>query len=196
MNRLLLILILTFSFQTLTKADDIRDFEIEGMSVGDSLLNFISEIAIKKKINSYSNKGLIYKSKDYYAITFKSSDTLNLGIYDQIQFHLKTKDSKYIVYAVAGIKLFRNKITKCYPLLAEISSEIKKLYPKIEFETIDFKNKRKKKSNKGYWFDFQSGSNIYLACEDWKKTSNIPDGLALVLNEKKFQTWVNTKAYK
>ena len=37
MKRLLIILILTLSFQTLTKADDIRDFEIEGMSIGDSL---------------------------------------------------------------------------------------------------------------------------------------------------------------
>ena len=46
MKRLLLILILTFSFQSLTKADDIRDFEIEGMSVGDSLLDFL----LKKKL--------------------------------------------------------------------------------------------------------------------------------------------------
>ena len=38
MKRLLLILILTLSFQSLSKADDIRDFEIEGMSIGDSLL--------------------------------------------------------------------------------------------------------------------------------------------------------------
>ena len=44
MKRLLLILILTFSFQSLTKADDIRDFEIEGMSIGDSLLDYFSEI--------------------------------------------------------------------------------------------------------------------------------------------------------
>ena len=43
MNRLLLILILTLSFQTLIKADDIRDFEIEGMSIGDSLLEFFFE---------------------------------------------------------------------------------------------------------------------------------------------------------
>ena len=40
MKRLLLILILTLSFQSLTKADDIRDFEIEGMSIGDSLLEY------------------------------------------------------------------------------------------------------------------------------------------------------------
>ena len=41
MKRLLLILILTLSFQTLTKADDIRDFEIEGISIGDSALDIL-----------------------------------------------------------------------------------------------------------------------------------------------------------
>ena len=49
MKRLLLILILTFSFQSLTKADDIRDFEIEGMSIGDSLLNYFTKDEVKSK---------------------------------------------------------------------------------------------------------------------------------------------------
>ena len=43
MKRLLLILILTLSFQSMTKADDIRDFEIEGISIGDSLLDYFTE---------------------------------------------------------------------------------------------------------------------------------------------------------
>ena len=46
---MLLVLVLTFNFQSLTKADDIRDFEIEGMSIGDSALDFFSEREIKKK---------------------------------------------------------------------------------------------------------------------------------------------------
>ena len=50
MKRLLLILILTLSFQSWTKADDIRDFQIEGMSIGDSALDFFSEEEIKKNI--------------------------------------------------------------------------------------------------------------------------------------------------
>ena len=74
MKRLLLILILMLSFQTLTKADDIRDFQIEGISIGESLLNFISLKKINQKINSYSDKGYIYKSKKYYALTFNSDD--------------------------------------------------------------------------------------------------------------------------
>ena len=40
MIRFLLILILTLSMQSWTKADDIRDFQIEGMSVGDNLLDY------------------------------------------------------------------------------------------------------------------------------------------------------------
>ena len=43
-------LVLIFSFQSWIKAEDIRDFEIEGMSIGDSLLDYISENEIKKKI--------------------------------------------------------------------------------------------------------------------------------------------------
>ena len=34
------VLFLIFSFQSLTKAADISDFEIAGISVGDSLLDF------------------------------------------------------------------------------------------------------------------------------------------------------------
>ena len=48
MNRLILILILTFSFQNLTKADDIRDFEIEGISLNDSALKHTNLKIIKK----------------------------------------------------------------------------------------------------------------------------------------------------
>ena len=36
-------LIIVFSFQLFTKAEDIRDFEIEGMSVGDSLHDHFSK---------------------------------------------------------------------------------------------------------------------------------------------------------
>ena len=49
MKRLLLILILTVNFQSWTKADDISDFEIEGMSIGDSALKYFSEKELSNK---------------------------------------------------------------------------------------------------------------------------------------------------
>ena len=49
MKRLFLILILTLSFQSWTRADDIKDFQIEGINVGDSLLNHAKSIGVTKK---------------------------------------------------------------------------------------------------------------------------------------------------
>ena len=42
---------------SLANADDIRDFQIEGMSIGDSLLDYFSEEQIK------NNDAIPYKSK-------------------------------------------------------------------------------------------------------------------------------------
>ena len=66
MNRLILILILTFSFQPLTKANDIRDFQIEGMSIGDSLLDYFNKKDIEQKAKA------LYPNKEMKAATFKS----------------------------------------------------------------------------------------------------------------------------
>ena len=51
MRIFLLILIIIFSFQSSTK-DDITDFEIEGMSIGDSLLNFALKNQIQYQVIS------------------------------------------------------------------------------------------------------------------------------------------------
>ena len=51
MRVFIIVLVLIFSFQSWTKADDISDFQIEGMSVGDSLLDYYSE----KQINNFLN---------------------------------------------------------------------------------------------------------------------------------------------
>ena len=53
MKRLYTFLFLIFfSFQTSSLADDIRDFQIEGMSVGDSLLDYFNKTQIEKQKNS------------------------------------------------------------------------------------------------------------------------------------------------
>ena len=49
MKKLLAILILGLFLITPSQADDIRDFQIEGMSIWDSLLDHFSEDAIKSK---------------------------------------------------------------------------------------------------------------------------------------------------
>ena len=73
MKKILLILILTLSFQSWSSADDVEDFQIEGMSIGESLLNYMDENIIIEKINSksanyYPNRSLVvftYKNKSF-----------------------------------------------------------------------------------------------------------------------------------
>ena len=48
MKKLLGIVVLSLFLIMPSHADDIRDFQIEGISVGDSLLDYISEDKIKK----------------------------------------------------------------------------------------------------------------------------------------------------
>ena len=49
MRVFLTVLILIFSLQSWTKADDIRDFEIEGIGIGDNALDFFTKEEIKDK---------------------------------------------------------------------------------------------------------------------------------------------------
>ena len=65
-----------FSFQSWAKADDIRDFQIEGISLGDSLLDFYTKEEIDKSLPnvSYYPKSKKFKvlsedKKNYIKIT-------------------------------------------------------------------------------------------------------------------------------
>ena len=51
MRLFIAVLILIFGFHSWAKADDISDFEIEGMSIGDSLLNFYERLTIQKIVS-------------------------------------------------------------------------------------------------------------------------------------------------
>jgi hypothetical protein len=197
MKKLFIIIIIFISFQSLTKADDIRDFEIEGMSIGDSLLDFISLKKINQKINSYSDKGYIYKSKKYYALTFNSDDfSSNLKLYDQVQFHLKHKDTLYIIESIGGIKLYKENISECYSFLANREKEANSVFSKANKEKLFIENKRNIKKTVGYFYTLPDNSNMFIGCEDWNKDSNIKDDFALVLNSSEHQDWVNNEAYE
>ena len=65
------VLILIFSLQSLSKADDVINFEIEGMSVGDSLLDYFSKNNIEEEINSKFS----YKYKDNKFVKLGVGDT-------------------------------------------------------------------------------------------------------------------------
>ena len=113
------VLVLIFSFQSWTKADDIRDFEMEGMSVGDSLLSYFNEKQIKKRISAaqYPNKEFIL----YYFKNLPSFET-----YEAVTVAVKANDKNYIIHDLGGSIYFKNNFEECLSMLREISVEMKK----------------------------------------------------------------------
>ena len=189
MKRLLLILILTFSFQTLSKADDIRDFQVEGMSIGDSLLDFFSEDEIKKS-NRYDNNNTSLKSNKMFQLR-----TGKKGPYTEIMFALKKNDRKYIIYGIAGLVKMENNISECYPKLNEVEKEFKELFSdfKIKKGSVKHKDDKSKKSKVTYVaFNFPSGDSAKLECYDWSKKMGYDDHLRISLTKGKFNDWAKT----
>ena len=122
MNRLIIILILTLSFQSLVKAEDISDFEIEGMSINKSVLDYIS-------VNEVLDNTLPYfETKREYYITGIVS---NLKLYDQVEIYLKSNDNKYIIKTIiAG--LFIDDLDQCLKQKKKIVNDLDKIFLNIK----------------------------------------------------------------
>ena len=185
------------SFQSWAKADDIRDFEIEGVSIGDSLLDYFTKkkIKIKRKYRiKYPN------SKKFTAITFDEDPKFK--VYDSIQANVKTNDKKYIIYSISGISYFDNNISKCKEQMKLISKELIKIFPNAS--NI---NKTKKheydKSGKSLIhqsiFDMDSGAEARVECYDWSKKMskkhNLDDQLIVSILSEDFSYFMANEAY-
>ena len=193
MRIFLSIVVLIFSLQSWTKADDIRDFEIEGMSVGDSALDYFSET----QINSFLK--IQYPSSDKF-IGYESN--LSYNTYDAVSFHFKKKDKNYKVFSLKGIKNYNNKLNIC-------RKEKKKIVLEIE-NTFDLKNKKTYTNDFGgksgksiaYITDFElsKGGFIRIWCTNWdsktEKEKGWKDSLNVGVSSQEFMNWLNNEAYK
>ena len=88
-KRFLIILILIFNLSNFSFADDIRDFQIEGMGIGDSALDFFPEEVIKNNIELDYYKNI--KNKKFYLSEFYKFPIFKT--YDALQVVLKTNDN-------------------------------------------------------------------------------------------------------
>lgn len=89
--------LLVLFFSSFVVADDITEFKIEGISIGDSLLEHMSENEIKKNMTDIYN----YIDEKKFITTGFFSKNLTSD-FDIIQVTLKINDNQYKVYGVGG----------------------------------------------------------------------------------------------
>ena len=95
MKKLLAIIVLSLCVITSSQADDIRDFQIEGISIGDSLLDEFSIEQIK------SIKQDLQYPKDKF-IVYQLGALKSLDNYDLLNVSVKKDSKKYIVSHIQG----------------------------------------------------------------------------------------------
>ena len=185
------ILILILSFQSWTKADDIRDFEIEGLSIGDSLLNFASEKKIKSSISSNqypNNKYIIYMADKF----------INLTNYDFLAATVKKNDNQYIITSLKGAIFYKN-LDECIKLRSEIRNFIEEIitFDDVEEMTYD--------SQDGlgvihalqmYLKPYPSVEAIVLNCNDYFENSGYKKDLSVSVNQEDYAYFLINEAYK
>ena len=193
MKKIIIIIFIFISLQSLTKADDIKDFEIEGISIGDSLLDHF----VKNEINS----GLIFKYEDdkFYDLQLDMKNSVNWPVF---AFSVKKKDNSFIIHAFNGGKFF-DKISKCEKKKKIIVKDLAETFlnqVKIEKYTFTYKNLADGKSISNIVdFIFKDG-RVRVYCTDWSKETEIEfeysDNLRLEIATNNYLNWLDNEAYK
>ena len=159
----LYVFLVLFSLQIPSLADDIRDFQIQGMSIGDSLLDYFSKEEIKQAENNSTLMG-----DEKFIIIFSPSQS---EIYDQVQITYKFKDKKYLIHSLEGKLEFKNNIKGCDKKMKEISNEVKDMFKDVEIteavDKIHDGDESGKSTTTGTFFLFKSKDYVDIYCTDW-----------------------------
>ena len=185
----LFLFILIFSIPS--HANDIKEFEIEGISIGESLLEYlskeqiISEIEVNKPTYNYLNEdfGEVY--------LFESSDK-----YYALSFMVKPKDEYFNIYSVRGLIDYDNKIEQCFIKKKEIIKEFSLIFNNAtqREETLEFDwDPTGESITYNTYFDFENGDYARVSCSKYKKSlkieNNWSDGLSVKIGKKEILEW-------
>ena len=181
--------LILFSFSATSFADDIQDFQIEGMSVRDSLLDYFSmkEIKDNTKPDYYKNMRFPFVAIEFYQHpSFKD--------YSGVQFHVKKNDKKYKIYSISGYDFYDNDIKGCYEKQNEIDKELSALFKDAKRDMVDTKHRADesgKSTVKQIYYTLESGDGAVINCYDWSKKMTEEnkwlDNLDVSLDTKEFQ---------
>ena len=188
------VLVLIFSLQSLTKGDDIFDLEIEGISIGDSLLKLMNKSEIT------TNMSQLYKSKKFSTVAYYDSE-----IYDMVQFSFLTNDDNFIVHDIEGKLFFNKDIKSCLKKQKEVSESIKEIIGGYtEYHPIDEQTRKADPSGKSMMYTevflFSDGwSMVQIYCTDWSERleneEKFKDELKISIWSEAFSKFLEYEAY-
>jgi len=167
-------------------ADNIINFELEGISIGDNLTKHMSE----DDIYAYDQKHYEKNSK-----FFETQLPQGKGNYDYILFHLKRKDKNFKIHLIRGANIISG-LSECISQKKDAVSELKKLFPNTNLREGKQKHYFYKNSTQHIsQFEFKNGDLVKLECtvydeKDKKIHGDLLDLFEVSIGTKEFYDWI------
>ena len=197
------ILFLVISFNSASNANELKEFEIGGFSLGESLLDYFDKSDINNELKSEYT--YFYKENKYAVLGVGDGVDYNLSMkfenYDELALTVRPDDKKFIIYSVSGDIFCKDNIKKCLSQQKEIVSELED-FLSLEFESWE-KPHSVDPSGKsmvyGYNITYADGSDIAVDVYQWsdkmKQENNFPDTLQVSISTKEFSNFLMYEAY-
>ena len=193
MRIFILILLIIFCIQSWSNADDISEFEIEGVSIGESLLKYMTK---KEIISDFS---FVYKDKEFATVFFSKKTK-----YDNIQITVKPNDKNLIIHGISAIIYYDDRYSECLIQKEIITKQMESLISsntrKQSKDNIK-RNLRYDPTGESIWsyfaFYFDNGEASQVFCTDWAKylteKKNWRDNLKVALYSKQFAKYLKSQ---
>ena len=195
MKFFLSILILIVSLQSWTKANDIREFQIEDMSIGDSLLNYFSKNTIENNAQEDQLPNDKYIIRSFWKHkNFEQYELVNI-------YHLKN-DKKYIIAAITGLTTYDNDINQCFKQKDIVENQFNILFESAKKDMGQVEKLFDKTGNSiGYITEYtlKEGSVVQIACDNWSdamRKNGYLDSLTVSLQTYELGQFILNEAYK
>ena len=163
----LFLIFFTLKTPSLANADDIMDFQIEGISIGDNLFDHFSNEEFR-----YAEKNsVIFKQKDnkFHSLLFYKLPKFNT--YDGVTLTWFPKNNSYKLEGVTGIIYYKDNFENCEDKKKEITNIIKKTVANAVQTDLGKRTHAYDKTRKSYFttykFEFDTGSHIRIMCTNW-----------------------------
>ena len=184
--------LILFSFSAPSFADDISEYQIERISIGDSLLDHLSKEEIITGIER-SKPGYNYLTDEFGEVyLFRKFE-----IYDRLSFKVKPNDNNYIIYSIKGSISYNDNIKECLIKQKEIVKEFSVIYKntrKIEESGLFPWDPTGKSTARNVQFIFNSGDVILVSCYKYEKSlkikNNWADNLSVEIKKKEQRDWM------
>jgi hypothetical protein len=203
------LLILLFSLFLLSSpsvfADDLSDFSIEGISIGDSLLDYMTEDEIHEGLEI--TKGFfshLAESNRYSEVyLFKDFSTYKNGLSfliknNLINKYITIKNEKYTILSIRGKISYIENFDSCIQKRDEIIEVFSEIFPNEQKNELVYASSSDPSGNSTVdtvWFEFDSGAQIEAYCTNFEETFRInkkwSEGLSIAINTSEISRWLS-----